>query len=118
MKILIQEQIKNSLNINQKIVLVEHKSKDIELKYYFNNILVFRTFIFEYICRSYEYSFYGIFDNVNNFEDFFNSFLKIKNYIASFIVNNVNIKDSLNDFNKSLDKEGYLFFIKEYEIFI
>jgi hypothetical protein len=118
MKVLVQEQIKNSKDINQKLVLVQHKSKDIELEYYFNNILVFRTFIFEYICRSYEYSFYGVFDNVNNFEDFFDSFLKVKKYIASFIVDYVNINDSLNDFNIELDKEAYLFFIKEYEIFM
>jgi len=82
--------------------------------------ILFNCIIFDFYNREVEYDFYDVFNEINDFDNFFDSFPLIKKEIALFIIENYS---NLTPIDTSLFikkyNEGFLrFFIKEYEVFM
>lgn len=116
--ILVEQKIKKSSNELQHLILYKTEIDDICLKYFYNKKEVFNITLFECFNNKYEYYFLDLDDYVNNIEEFFNSFYKVKEYIRLFLVESVNIENLLYTDDSIINKEIYSFFIKEYEMFL
>jgi hypothetical protein len=121
--ILVEQKIRKSSGDLQHLILYKLENvntllgNDIYLKYYYNKKLIFNIELFEYY-HVYYYNFLDLDDYVNNIEDFFNSFFKVKEYIRLFLIENVDINKVTESYDESFNKDIYSFFIKEYELFL
>jgi len=115
--ILVEQKIRKSSGDLQHLILYKNAFSDIHLKYIYNKEEIFNIEVFEYY-NAYYYNFLDLDDYINNIEDFFNSFFKVKEYIRLFLIENVDINKVTESYDESFNKDIYSFFIKEYELFL